>query len=144
MAAQETAIMTQAQVMDFISGLASSAGLEIKFAQEKEKIPEVKHRKAKKLPKTISKEQFATLIGHISTRYNTGKRNVCMLEVMYFAGLRVAEVCSLTLADINLETGKISVQNGKGGKDRLVPIGSELMKSLSKWFSVRPESIYFF
>ena len=145
MAAQETSTMTQAQVMDFISGLASSAGLEIKFAQESENPQkEKRERKPRKLPKTISEEQFAKLIGKISTRYNTGKRNVAMLNVMYRAALRVAEVCSLTPADVNMETGMITVQDGKGGKDRRVPMGSALIESLSKWIAARPDSVYFF
>lgn len=141
--------MDQETAQALINQLAAAAGLEVKFAvpQQDQKNSEgqkEKKRKAKKLPKTISEEQFNKIIKNISTRYNTGRRNVAMLDIMYRAALRVAEVCSLTPADVNLETGMLLVQDGKGGKDRQVPIGSELMESLSKWASVRPDSVYFF
>jgi len=63
---------------------------------------------------------------------------------MYRAGLRVSEVCNLTLSDVNFETGLIYVQQGKCGKDRYVPMDNDIMTSLQAWLKIRPESEYFF
>ena len=147
MAAQETTTMTQAQVMDFISGLAASAGLEIKFAQEPEKIPETqKKHKGRKLPKVLSPKMIEALFEPINLKCKTGLRNRVAFEVMLNAGLRVAEVCDLQKSSIDFEENMIHVQNGKGGTDRNIPIGSAscLREWLQKWDEKRPQESRFF
>lgn len=49
-------------------------------------------------------------------------RDLALLEVLYDAGLRVGEACSLRLSDIDLEKGWVRVEQGKGARDRVVPL----------------------
>ena len=57
-----------------------------------------------------------------------------MLEFAYATGLRVSELVGLRLQDINLEAGFVRVM-GKGGKERLVPVGSKALEELKKYIS---------
>lgn len=52
---------------------------------------------------------------------------------MSYTGLRVSELCSLTLEDVNLDTGLIKVRQGKGNKDRTVPINDKLLEILKEY-----------
>ena len=58
------------------------------------------------------------------------ERDRAMLEVLYSSGLRCAELCRLDLADVDWGRGILRVRQGKGGKDRMVPIGESAMKAL--------------
>lgn len=99
---------------------------------------------ARKLPKFISQNQFKKMLDQINTNCITGCRNYAILLVMYGAGLRNSEVCNLAPADVNFETGFIYVQQGKGKKDRYVPMTVDLMEALKNWADIRPESKFFF
>lgn len=98
----------------------------------------------RKLPKFITQNQFKKMLSQINRNCATGCRNYAILMMMYGAGLRVSEVCNLALADVNFETGLIYVQEGKGGKDRFVPMTDDVMQALQDWAKIRPESEYFF
>lgn len=76
------------------------------------------------LPKAISEEEVERLLQAPDTDTPLGLRDRAMLEVMYATGLRVSELTGLTLANINLGRGVVRVV-GKGGKERLVPLGDE-------------------
>jgi len=99
---------------------------------------------ARKLPKFISQNQFKKMLDQINTNCITGCRNYAILMIMYGAGLRNSEVCNLTPADVNFETGLIYIQEGKGGKDRYVPMTEDLMEALKNWAEIRPDSEFFF
>jgi len=106
-------------------------------------------RKAKKLPKTITSEQFVQLVGVINPDkdYPTGKgrrnvtdlRNRVILETLYRAGLRIQELCDLAPADVNLKKGILYVQEGKNDRDRKIPFGEELQCWFKRWIEVRPQ-----
>lgn len=99
---------------------------------------------ARKLPKFINQSQFKKMLDQINTNCITGCRNYGILMVMYGAGLRNSEVCNLTPADVNFETGLIYIQEGKGGKDRYVPMTDDLKQVLQDWAEARPDSEFFF
>lgn len=99
---------------------------------------------ARKLPKFITQGQFKKMINQVNRKCPTGCRNYAILLMMYGAGLRVSEVCNLTLADVDFETGLIYVQDGKGGKDRYVPMTDDVAEAAKAWLKFRPESEYFF
>ncbi len=75
-----------------------------------------------KLPDVLSIEEIETLLNAPDTNKATGIRNSAMLELLYAAGLRVSELVSVKLQDVNLEAGFVRVM-GKGSKERVVPIG---------------------
>jgi integrase/recombinase XerC len=99
---------------------------------------------ALKLPKIIDRRSVTKMLNQINTNCPTGIRNYAIVMIMYRAGLRVSEVCKLTVPDMNFETGLIYVQRGKGGKDRYLPMDNDIVKACQEWLRVRPESDYFF
>lgn len=64
-------------------------------------------------------------------------RNRALFELAYSSGLRAAELVGLKLDQINFEEGWIRVQNGKGGKDRVVPVGPRALESLRLYLEAR-------
>ncbi len=76
------------------------------------------------LPHTLSETEVELLLRGPSIPSPTGLRDRSMLELLYATGLRVTELVRLHRAQINLRQGVVRV-TGKGGKDRLVPIGEE-------------------
>lgn len=103
-----------------------------------------KKKKAFKLPKFISQEEVLRILDGINTKCWTGTRHFAVIMVLYRAGLRVSELCNLTLSDANFKTGMFYVQAGKGKKDRYVPMDDDVLSALGKWLEMRPESKYLF
>ena len=86
------------------------------------------------LPKALSEEQIESLLAAPDTGTPLGLRDHAMLELMYATGLRVSELVNLELVNLNLNQGVIRV-TGKGGKERLVPIGDEAHDSLKVYLA---------
>jgi integrase/recombinase XerD len=76
----------------------------------------------RKLPHTLSLSEVESLLNQPNTETPLGLRNKAMLEVLYATGVRVSELISLELNDLNLEVGFIR-SYGKGGKERVIPLG---------------------
>jgi len=74
------------------------------------------------LPKALAEREIEGLLDAPDVGTTLGLRDRAMLELMYASGLRVSELVELPLASLNLRQGVVRV-TGKGGKDRLVPIG---------------------
>lgn len=85
------------------------------------------------LPEVLSLEEIDNLIGSIDLSLNEGQRNRTILETLYSCGLRVSELCNLKLSDLYLEEGFIRVE-GKGSKQRLVPISHRAIRELQLYF----------
>jgi integrase/recombinase XerD len=91
------------------------------------------------LPKTLSEEEVDALLNAPELEDPVGFRDRCMLELLYACGLRVSELTGLTLSELSLNQGVVRV-TGKGGKERLVPIGEEALHWLQRYLrEVRPE-----
>ncbi|TAL77206.1 MAG: site-specific tyrosine recombinase XerD [Burkholderiaceae bacterium] len=78
-----------------------------------------------RFPKTLSENQVEALLQAPSQESVLGLRDRAMLETLYATGLRVSELVGLNVLDVNLNEGVVRVNTGKGGKDRLVPLGAE-------------------
>jgi integrase/recombinase XerD len=78
----------------------------------------------KPLPHTLSERDVENLLAAPETGEPLGQRDRAMLELLYATGLRVTELVSLRLDQVNLRQGVVRV-TGKGSKDRLVPLGEE-------------------
>jgi integrase/recombinase XerD len=74
------------------------------------------------LPKALNEQQVTGLLEAPAADTALGLRDRTMLELMYASGLRVSELVGLEVQDVNLNQGVVRV-TGKGGKERLVPIG---------------------
>lgn len=78
----------------------------------------------RRLPKALSHGQVEAILAQPDTDTEAGVRDRAMLEVAYGSGLRVSELVALELNDVELDEGFIRCR-GKGGKERLVPLGGE-------------------
>lgn len=95
----------------------------------------------RQLPKNIlSKKEIGALLSKPNLDKPLGIRDRAYLEVFYSTGIRVSELCSLTLADLDLSRGELRVNQGKGKKDRLVPLGELACDYLELYLNeVRPK-----
>ncbi|HCN46207.1 MAG TPA: site-specific tyrosine recombinase XerD [Pseudomonas sp.] len=84
------------------------------------------------LPKSLSEADVEALLRAPDPSEAIGQRDRAMLEVLYACGLRVTELISLTLDQINLRQGVLRVM-GKGSKERLVPMGEEAVVWLERY-----------
>ena len=68
-----------------------------------------------------------------------GLRDRAIMEMLYSTGIRCGELCKLSLGDVDMAQGVVFVKEGKGGKDRMVPIGRVALKALTVYLrTVRP------
>jgi integrase/recombinase XerD len=95
---------------------------------------------AMRLPTVLSVEEVAALL-----RSFTQPTCRTVATTIYATGLRIREVCSLETRDVDASRGLIHVRQGKGNKDRLVPLGERLLSILrAHWKRERPEAPYLF
>ena len=81
----------------------------------------------RKLPDTLSLYEIDQLIAAVDLSKQEGLRNKCIIETLYSCGLRVSELITLKISDLFFDESFIKV-NGKGNKDRFVPIESHTQK----------------
>jgi len=86
-----------------------------------------------RLPKTLSEAQVEALLGAPDLDTDLGLRDRAMLETLYATGLRVSELVDLKSLDVGLNEGVVRVVMGKGGKDRLVPLGAEAAHWITRY-----------
>jgi len=69
----------------------------------------------------------------------TAFRNRAIIATLLFCGLRRAELVDLQVGDVDLRSGWLKVRNGKGGKQRSVPLVGEVLSALADWLEFRPD-----
>ena len=95
-------------------------------------------RAARPLPRALSRESASALVEAPDTRRPAGVRDRAILELLYATGMRASECMGLALEDLNLSAGYV-VCMGKGGKQRLVPVGAEALEWTRRYLKdVRP------
>lgn len=90
------------------------------------------------LPEVLSVEEIDLLIKTIDLSSREGQRNRAIIETMYSCGLRVSEACNLKISDLYLNEGFIKVE-GKGSKQRLVPISERAIAEIMDYMVYRAE-----
>jgi integrase/recombinase XerC len=93
----------------------------------------------RRLPDTLNVDDIARLMGG-SAHDGLALRDLAMLELMYSSGLRLAELVSLNLDDIDLAEHMVRV-TGKGNKTRVVPVGAKALAALRAWLQCRPAQL---
>ncbi|MDR1003685.1 MAG: site-specific tyrosine recombinase XerD [Prevotellaceae bacterium] len=93
-------------------------------------------KKGFKLPEVLTVEEIDAIIGAVDMSKSEGQRNRAMLETLYSCGLRVSELCGMKLSDLYFEEGFIKVE-GKGSKQRLVPVSPHAVKEINYWLTER-------
>lgn len=86
------------------------------------------------LPTALSEEDVEALLNSHDVATALGLRDRAMMELLYSCGLRVTELISLTMAQVNLQAGVVRLL-GKGNKERLVPIGEIGVEWIEKYLS---------
>jgi len=92
----------------------------------------------KSLPKSISIDEVLALIHSIDGNEVLDLRDRAMVELMYSSGVRVSELVSINLSDIDLINATLRVI-GKGGKERILPIGSYAVQAIDEYLKRRGE-----
>ncbi|MGE3435205.1 MAG: site-specific tyrosine recombinase XerD [Blastocatellales bacterium] len=88
------------------------------------------------LPRFLNQEDANRLLEQPDLNNDVGIRDRTMLELLYATGLRVSELVSLKISDVELEAGVLSCL-GKGSKQRRVPVGQSALHFLKNYFVVR-------
>ena len=89
-------------------------------------------RSRARLPEVLSRDEVGRLLAQPKGSSPAALRDRALLETMYACGLRASEVIGLTLSEIDLDAGILRAQ-GKGRKERIVPIGSKAIASLQAY-----------
>jgi integrase/recombinase XerD len=96
-------------------------------------------RLSKRLPKVLSVDEILRITDKPNATKARGLRDLAMIHLMYACGLRVTELCSLRVADLDRQRGVVAVL-GKGGKRRLVPVGEVALGHVDTYLAdVRPK-----
>ncbi|MCH8621170.1 tyrosine recombinase XerC [Undibacterium sp. TS12] len=104
-------------------------------------------KKGKPLPKALGADDAVRLVAHKGSDQPTARANRAMFELLYSSGLRVSELAGLDIAPVtetgyssagwvDMREGEVHV-TGKGGKERIVPVGNPALEALQDWLAVR-------
>jgi len=91
-------------------------------------------RRGARLPDVLSASEVEALIERPDTETLLGLRDRAIFETLYASGLRVSELTRLSLSGMNLDRGLVRVV-GKGGRERLVPLGERAIDALEAWLN---------
>ena len=97
-------------------------------------------KKTRKLPKTLDVDQIKSLL-EAGANSTIEIRDLAMFELFYSSGIRLSELAQLNLTDIDLTDKSLMVRSGKGGKSRMLPIGSKAVVAINTWLEHRIKSI---
>ncbi|MEM6405375.1 MAG: site-specific tyrosine recombinase XerD [Pseudomonadota bacterium] len=89
-------------------------------------------KRARHLPDALNESEVEALLAAPDLHKPEGLRDRCMLELLYATGLRVTELVELTASQISLSQGLVQIQ-GKGGKERLVPMGDPALDWITRF-----------
>lgn len=86
-----------------------------------------------KLPEVLTVEEIDAIISTVDLSKKEGQRNRAILETLYSCGLRVSELVNMKLSDLYIDEGFVKIE-GKGSKQRLVPISPKAIKEIKLYF----------
>ncbi|MGE5701056.1 MAG: site-specific tyrosine recombinase XerD [Clostridia bacterium] len=93
----------------------------------------------KRLPKVMSLDEVERLLDGPQSNHPSGLRDKAMLELLYATGIRVSELVSLNMGDVNLEMGFLKCM-GKGSKERIIPLGKMAISVIREYIeTARPK-----
>ena len=95
---------------------------------------------ARHLPDAPKQSEVEAIVDGFDGDDALALRNRALVELVYSAGLRSAEAVALDLADVDFEQERVHVRSGKGGKDRVVPLGEEAAGLVARYLrEARPQ-----
>ncbi len=93
-------------------------------------------KQSRKLPKTLDVDQITGML-EAGASSVLEIRDLAMFELFYSSGLRLGELAALNLTDIDLADHSLIVRSGKGGKTRVLPVGSKAVRAVENWLQQR-------
>jgi integrase/recombinase XerD len=97
-------------------------------------------RQWKTIPKYLNLQQINALMEAPDLAKPTGWRDRAMLQFLYATGLRVSELCSVRVSDVERNLGYVRVL-GKGNKQRIVPVGQAALKAVEEYLTVARQGL---
>ncbi len=94
---------------------------------------ELPRKQPRSLPRVLTVAEVETILAVPDTSDPLGQRDRAILETLYGAGLRRREVVSLDVGDLDRARGIVTVRRGKGGKDRLAPLGAQALAWIERY-----------
>lgn len=98
--------------------------------------------KGRKLPKVLNSEEFRRFYAVVDRAEDV--QHVMMLRLLFFTAVRVSELCNIEVADVDLDTCKIFIRQGKGSKDRFVLFGKSFATALRTHIAAHPHNRWLF
>jgi integrase/recombinase XerD len=98
--------------------------------------------KPKKLPRVLTADQFRAFYKAVDAAEDV--QHALMLRLLFYTCVRVSELCGIEVADVDLETCKIRINQGKGGKDRFVLFGKGFATGLKTHIAAHPTNRWLF
>jgi integrase/recombinase XerC len=95
-------------------------------------------KRAQVLPHFLTEEEAGDLMDAPEGDGPRDRRDRAILELLYGCGLRVSEACGLDLGDVEHGEGVVRIRSGKGGKDRIVPMGGPALTAIQHYLEQRP------
>jgi site-specific recombinase XerD len=96
----------------------------------------------RRLPKVLSPAEQRALLAKFDRRYPSALRNLLAVRLMLQCGLRCGEVVAVRPEHVDLDTCRLLVREGKGGKDRIVWFSDDLRDLIIRWTQRRPDSAW--
>ena len=93
-------------------------------------------KQEKKIPSFLTEQEISTLLDSIKPSTPLEARDKAILELLYATGMRLSELVSLNLEDVNLNEQLVRVK-GKGKKERVIPFGKIALQSLNNYLKLR-------
>ena len=145
--AEYTADLGRARPGGKLSGATISRRLSavralIRFSLGRSHVPEtpLAPRQGRRLPEAPKAEEIEALIDSFEGDGPLAVRNRALLELIYSAGLRSSEAVGLDLGDVDYEQEHVLIRHGKGAKERIVPLGEEAARRVSRYVhEARPQ-----
>jgi integrase/recombinase XerD len=94
----------------------------------------------KKLPKHFTENEIEELLNIPDLSSKFGIRNKAVLEIIYSSGLRISEVASVSITQLDLASNLVKVK-GKGNKERIIPVGSKAVKAIKNYLAIRDQFV---
>lgn len=99
-------------------------------------------KKGRKLPQVLTADAFAKFYASVDKADDV--QHALMLRLLFYTGVRVSELCSLLVADVDIDACKIRINSGKGSKDRYVLFGRMFATALRTHIASRPDNRWLF
>lgn len=99
-------------------------------------------KKGRKLPRVLTTDDFRRFYEVVDRADNV--QHSLMLRLLFFTAVRVAELCSIQVADVDLDDCKIRINDGKGSKDRVVLFGKSFATALRTHIAAHPKNRWLF